>query len=224
MSKTTAEKLKKQKAKLAKQEAKLHKKKREAADALAETEDILRTLQQSISAEEDRLAALDRKVGEAEQRLQELVARTQEHESPELPDCGREGPQRTSGVDDLRTGDPPEDSQGLMDIDDERGSEDRPPEELGQWRGAPINIELQDAEIHDVLLLFGDLGRVQIMAGQGVQGQVTMKLNSVPWDQALDLILTSLKLGRVEEGKVIRVDPLPDLAEGGTGPAVSDPT
>lgn len=80
-----------------------------------------------------------------------------------------------------------------------------------KWRGERINIELQDAEINDVLLLFSDIGRVNIIAGQGVTGKVTMKLNSVPWDQALDLILTSLNLGLVQEGNVIRVATISDL-------------
>ncbi|EDM74732.1 type IV pilus secretin PilQ [Plesiocystis pacifica SIR-1] len=74
-----------------------------------------------------------------------------------------------------------------------------------RWRGEPIDIELQDAPIKDVLLLFSDIGRVNIIAGPEVQGTVTMKLSAVPWDQALDIILRSLNLGMVQEGNVIRV-------------------
>jgi type IV pilus assembly protein PilQ len=75
----------------------------------------------------------------------------------------------------------------------------------GRWRGERIDIELQDAPIKDVLLLFSDIGRVNIIAGTEVQGTVTMKLSAVPWDQALDIILRSLNLGMVQEGNVIRV-------------------
>ncbi|MFO7563708.1 MAG: type IV pilus secretin PilQ [Enhygromyxa sp.] len=75
----------------------------------------------------------------------------------------------------------------------------------GRWRGERIDIELQDAPIKDVLLLFSDIGRVNIIAGPEVQGTVTMKLSAVPWDQALDIILRSLNLGMVQEGNVIRV-------------------
>ncbi len=74
-----------------------------------------------------------------------------------------------------------------------------------RWRGERIDIELQDAPIKDVLLLFADIGRVNIIAGPEVQGAVTMKLSAVPWDQALDIILRSLALGMVQEGNVIRV-------------------
>ncbi len=74
-----------------------------------------------------------------------------------------------------------------------------------RWRGERIDIELQDAPIKDVLLLFADIGRVNIVAGRDVAGSVTMKLTAVPWDQALDIILRSLELGMVREGNVIRV-------------------
>mgnify|MGYP000727984023 CR=1 FL=1 len=83
----------------------------------------------------------------------------------------------------------------------------------GRWRGERIDIELQDAPIKDVLLLFSDIGRVNIVAGDGVDGSVTMKLNSVPWDQALDIILRSLQLGSTREGNVIRVATLDTLQE-----------
>lgn len=83
----------------------------------------------------------------------------------------------------------------------------------GRWRGERIDIELQDAPIKDVLLLFSDIGRVNIVAGDGVEGSVTMKLNSVPWDQALDIILRSLKLGSAREGNVIRIATLTALQE-----------
>jgi type IV pilus assembly protein PilQ len=82
-----------------------------------------------------------------------------------------------------------------------------------RWRGERIDIELQEAPIKDVLLLFSDIGRVNIVAGDGVEGSVTMKLNSVPWDQALDIILRSLKLGSTREGNVIRVATLTALQE-----------
>jgi len=80
-----------------------------------------------------------------------------------------------------------------------------------RWRGERIDIELQDAPIKDVLLLFSDIGHVNIIAGRGVEGTVTMKLNAVPWDQALDIIFRSLALGSSREGNVIRVATVDDL-------------
>lgn len=80
-----------------------------------------------------------------------------------------------------------------------------------RWQGDRIDIELQAAPAKDVLLLFSDIGNVNIIAGRGVEGEVTLKLVSVPWDQALDIILRSLGLGSTREGNVIRVAPLEEL-------------
>ncbi len=95
--------------------------------------------------------------------------------------------------------------------DDDVIMDSRPTRSRGRWRGERIDIELQDAPIKDVLLLFSDIGRVNIIAGRNVEGSVTMKLNSVPWDQALDIILRSLNLGSSRDGNVIRVATVEDL-------------
>lgn len=95
--------------------------------------------------------------------------------------------------------------------DDDVVMDSRPTRSRGRWRGERITIELQDAPIKDVLLLFSDIGHVNIIAGKGVEGSVTMKLNSVPWDQALDIILRSLTLGSTRDGNVIRVATVEDL-------------
>ncbi|MEX1368144.1 MAG: type IV pilus secretin PilQ [Nannocystaceae bacterium] len=96
----------------------------------------------------------------------------------------------------------PNTARSLSTTGDTRSAQ---PSRTARWRGERIDIELQDAPIKDVLLLFSDIGRVNIIAGRDVEGSVTMKLTAVPWDQALDIILRSLSLGMVREGNVIRV-------------------
>ncbi len=88
------------------------------------------------------------------------------------------------------------------------------PSQLGQARGYTgrrIDLDLKDADIHNVLRLIGDVSRRNIIVADDVRGSVTIRLRNVPWDQALAVILQSKKLGMVEQGNMIRVAPLDQL-------------
>jgi type IV pilus assembly protein PilQ len=76
------------------------------------------------------------------------------------------------------------------------------PAVLGQARaerftGRRIDLDLKDADIHNVLRLLADVGRVNIITADNVRGTVTIRMRNVPWDQALDVVLQSKKLGMV---------------------------
>lgn len=79
------------------------------------------------------------------------------------------------------------------------------------YRGRRIDLDFKDADIHNILRLLSDVGRVNIIAADDVSGTVTIKMRNVPWDQALDVILRSKGLGMVREGNMIRVAPLTQL-------------
>ena len=68
-----------------------------------------------------------------------------------------------------------------------------------------IDIELEDASIQDVLLLFQDIGNVEIISETDSEATVTMKFTDTPWDEALQAILDASGLVMVEDGDVIRV-------------------
>ena len=71
--------------------------------------------------------------------------------------------------------------------------------------GRKIDIELQDAEIHDVLDLFADIGHVNIVTAKGIEGRVTAKFYDTPWDTVLAHVLVSCDLRMRREGNVIYV-------------------
>lgn len=79
------------------------------------------------------------------------------------------------------------------------------------YRGRRIDLDFKDADIHNILRLLSDIGRVNIIAADDVAGTVTIKMRNVPWDQALDVILRSKGLGMVREGNLIRVAQLTQL-------------
>ena len=85
---------------------------------------------------------------------------------------------------------------------------------LGQQRnfqGRRIDLDLKDADVHNVLRLLADVGQVNIVTADNVTGTVTIRMRNVPWDQALDVVLQSKGLGMVRQGNMIRVAPLADL-------------
>ena len=51
--------------------------------------------------------------------------------------------------------------------------------------GAPIDLDLEHADIHDTLRLLADVGRVNLVVADDVDGKVTLRLKRVPWDAAV---------------------------------------
>ena len=81
----------------------------------------------------------------------------------------------------------------------------------GGYSGRRIDLDLKDADVHNVLRLLADVGQVNIVTADNVSGSVTIRMRNVPWDQALDVVLQSKGLGMVRGGNIIRVAPLAQL-------------
>jgi type IV pilus assembly protein PilQ len=80
-----------------------------------------------------------------------------------------------------------------------------------RYNGRRINIDLKDVDIHNVLRLLADTGHVNIVTADDVGGNITIRMNNVPWDQVLDVVLQAKGLGMVRTGNLIRVAPLAAL-------------
>lgn len=80
-----------------------------------------------------------------------------------------------------------------------------------RFTGEPISLDLKDADIRDVLLTFSKLARLNMVIDPEVKGSVTVRLENVPWDQALELILKVNGLGYVLEGNIVRIGSPPKL-------------
>jgi type IV pilus assembly protein PilQ len=74
-----------------------------------------------------------------------------------------------------------------------------------KFTGDPINLDFREGDILDIFRLFADISGLNMVVNPGVTGKVTLKLNQVPWDQALDLILKANSLGYTREDNVIRI-------------------
>ncbi|MFJ4065527.1 type IV pilus secretin PilQ [Pseudomonas sp. NPDC089996] len=85
------------------------------------------------------------------------------------------------------------------------------------YRGEPISLIFQDVEVRSVLQVLADYAEINLVASDSVQGNVTLRLHEVPWDQALEMVLRSKGLARREEGNVLLVAPAAELAEQSRG-------
>ncbi len=75
----------------------------------------------------------------------------------------------------------------------------------GRYSGQKISLDLQEVDIRNVLRLLADVTGKNIVVEPNVKGKVTLKVDNVPWDQVLELILKINELDQVMEGNVIRI-------------------
>lgn len=81
-----------------------------------------------------------------------------------------------------------------------------------EYVGEPINFSLRDADIKEVLRTFAKISGLNMVVQPGVSGSVTVELEQVPWDQALDIILKINDLDYELEGNIMRIAPREVLA------------
>ena len=73
------------------------------------------------------------------------------------------------------------------------------------FTGQKISLDLQEVDIRNVLRLLADVTGKNLVVEPGVSGKVTLKVDNVPWDQVLELILKINELDQVMEGNIIRI-------------------
>ncbi len=81
------------------------------------------------------------------------------------------------------------------------------------YSGRPVTFNFQDVPVRTVLQLIADESNLNIVAADTVQGNVTLRLINVPWDQALEIVLRSKGLDKRRDDKVIWVAPQQELAK-----------
>ncbi|MDR2302568.1 MAG: type IV pilus secretin PilQ [Deltaproteobacteria bacterium] len=89
------------------------------------------------------------------------------------------------------------------------------------YTGKLISLDFQNADIHNILRLIGEVSGKNVVVSDQVSGKVTLKLSKVPWDQALDTVLASKNLGVIENGNILRIDTLDAIRR--ATPDISDP-
>ncbi len=81
------------------------------------------------------------------------------------------------------------------------------------YTGKRISISFRDADLKDVFRLFHEISGMNVVLDPGVSGKITIILDNVPWDQALDIILKNNGLDKVFENNLIRIATTQKLAQ-----------
>lgn len=107
-----------------------------------------------------------------------------------------------------------------VDADDPAARRDRILESFGsvvvsrndrEYVGEPISMSLRNADLVETLRSFAKISDLNLVIQPGVRGSVTVELNSVPWDQAMEQILKINNLGMDIDGTIVRIAPLDQL-------------
>ncbi|ABG39196.1 type IV pilus secretin PilQ [Paraglaciecola sp. T6c] len=80
------------------------------------------------------------------------------------------------------------------------------------YNGEPISLDFQDVPVRNVLQIIAQVNGFNLVTTDTVRGNVTVSLNGVPWDQALDMILKIRGLDKRLEGNILLIAPSEELA------------
>ncbi|MCU0074440.1 type IV pilus secretin PilQ [Pseudomonas koreensis] len=80
------------------------------------------------------------------------------------------------------------------------------------YNGEKLSLNFQDIDVRSVLQLIADFTNLNLVASDTVQGGITLRLQNVPWDQALDLVLKTKGLDKRKVGNVLLVAPADEIA------------
>lgn len=79
--------------------------------------------------------------------------------------------------------------------------------------GRPLSLNFQNIDVRAVLQIIADFTSLNLVASDGVTGSITLRLDKVPWDQALDIILKTQGLDKRLEGNILMIAPAQEIAQ-----------
>src|ERR1022692_4049559 len=85
-------------------------------------------------------------------------------------------------------------------------------EEKKEYTGERLTLNFQDIDVRSVLQLLADTSGQNIVVSDSVNGNLTLRLQNVPWDQALDIVLRTKGLDKRRQDNVIIIGPTEELA------------
>ena len=83
--------------------------------------------------------------------------------------------------------------------------EQKPASNAGKYTGEPISVNLKEVDLRDFFRLIHEISGLNVVLDPNVHGSLTIVLDDVPWDQALDIVLKNNDLSRQLDGNVLRI-------------------
>jgi len=93
-----------------------------------------------------------------------------------------------------------------------REEEEKKRKEKFGFTGERLSLNFQDIEVRSVLQLLADFTGLNLVVSDSVEGNLTLRLKNVPWDQAMDIILKTKGLDKRKAGNVILIAPTDEIA------------
>jgi type IV pilus assembly protein PilQ len=82
-----------------------------------------------------------------------------------------------------------------------------------KYVGDRLSLNFQDIEIRNIIAILAEFTSQNMVAGEDVSGSITLKLDDVPWDEALDFIMMTKELGKYQTGNVTLISPLDKIKD-----------
>ena len=104
----------------------------------------------------------------------------------------------------------------------EASSQDTTPAPEKKYTGDPISVNLKDVDLKDFFRLIHEISGLNVVLDPSVRGTVTLVLDEVPWDQALDIVFRNNGLTKEIDGNVLRIATQDTLARSGPAPGTPE--
>ncbi|MBS0582544.1 MAG: AMIN domain-containing protein, partial [Proteobacteria bacterium] len=104
-------------------------------------------------------------------------------------------------------------NQYIVEVAQTKEKEKKDPNAPPVYRGSRVTFDFQDIPTRAVLQLIAQMSELNIVVADSVTGNVTLRLNNVPWDQALDIVLQAKGLDKRQNGNVVWVAPQKEIAD-----------
>ncbi|MFT3790675.1 MAG: type IV pilus secretin PilQ [Rudaea sp.] len=104
-------------------------------------------------------------------------------------------------------------NQYVVEVAPAKEKEKKDPNAPPVYSGSRVTFDFQDIPTRAVLQLIAQMSELNIVVADSVTGNVTLRLNNVPWDQALDIVLQAKGLDKRRNGNVIWVAPQKEIAD-----------